>query len=97
MRTHKITFEELEISTPHGICLATGSFVVVYHMAPAEPDVGIMSSYVEIDAYHDAEIMLDLINEDGDILRRFDDATLLPKVLREYGEEYILADIENSI
>lgn len=97
MNTHRINFEQLEISTPHGICLATGSFVVVYHMAPAEPDVGIMTSYVEIDDYHDVEIMLELVDEDGEVLRRFDDASLLPKVIKEYGEDYIVDEIQNSI
>ena len=97
METHLITFNDLEITAPEGICLANGSFVVVYNVCPAEPDVGIMSRYIEINDYHDVEILLDLIDENGNLLSRFVDDTLLPQVIKAYGEDWIVDEIQNSI
>ena len=93
-----ITFDDLEVHTMAGICLATGSVKVEYIMRPAEPDVGIMSRWPEIMGYADLDAVFVLIDDDGEeIMRMTCDDAMLADILDAYGEEDILEKIRESI
>ena len=93
MSTHTITFEEIELPNGH---VATGSFVAVYHVERAQPDCGI-PRHVEIDDYHDVEIMVDVVDEDGNVLSSYDDAGLLADIIKALGEDRICEEIYHAI
>jgi hypothetical protein len=100
MRTYTYCFEDIELSLADGINLATGSIKVQYHINRAEPDVGI-PRHVEVDGYCDLDVMLTLVDEDGEALTithvTDNDRQLIKKIVFECGEDDIVEKIENSI
>ena len=100
MRTYTYTFEDIELSLADGINLATGSVTVKYHVNRAEPDVGI-PRHVEIDGFCDLDVMLTLVDEDGEALKHThvtdDDQRLIKAIVRECDEDCIVEKIEDSI
>lgn len=99
MNTQTITFDEIEMTINGNIWTASGSFVAVYHMNHAEPDCGIMFAYPEIDAYHDVDVFLTLCDEDGEPLasQHVKDDAILPKLIKEIGEDNVYEEIINAL
>jgi len=99
MNTQTITFDDVEMTINGNIWTASGSFVAVYHMNPAEPDCGIMFAYPEIDAYHDVDVFLSLYDEDGEILasQHVKDDAILPKLIKAIGEDNVYEEIIHAL
>jgi hypothetical protein len=98
MDNYTLTFDDIEVQTPDGVCLATGSVKIEYIVRPAEPDVGIMSRWVDLQGYSDIDVVLVLVDEDGEeISRKACDEVALYDVIEAYGEDWIVDEIQNSI
>jgi hypothetical protein len=99
MSTHTITFEDIELTLNGQIWTATGSFVAEYILNPAEPDVGIMNRWIELDGYCDLEAILTLADEDGEELatRHVVNDSLIQKIVAELGEDYISREIYDAL
>jgi len=95
-----ITFEDLEMTHNGQIWLATGSFVATYSMAMAEPDVGIMHPYPEIDSYCDLDLFMSLVDEDGEELAsqhiKHDNQNIIARLVKLIGEDNIYAEIQEN-
>jgi len=96
-----ITFEDLEMTHNGQIWLATGSFVATYSMCIAEPDVGIMHPYPEIDSYCDLDLFMSLVDEDGEELAHqhitHDNQNIISRLVKLIGEDNIYEEIYHAI
>ena len=98
MSNYTLIFDDLEVHTMAGVCLASGSVKVEYRVNPAEPDVGIMSRWVEITGYCDIDAVFVLTDEEGEeIMRMVCNDAMLADILDAYGEENIVDEIAERI